>query len=699
MRLFNFKLVTVAVLLIAPVGTVSLWATSDSLQVKIVNIDSRIEHVRFIERDSTNIILRVMDETGTAIKDLMPNQVQIVRGDKKAKILQVIPLEATVEKNINIVLALDNSSSMQRSARQLLLSLNLLLNTLRNKCNVSVVLFADDNYLPVKLQGKIGEQRVNVKFYKFTSDLSKLMRQIRRDYKDNLTSRTYLNDEILVGLQQFEKIPQNLLRIMIVLSDGKDLGSTFGFDKVLQAASEAGVTIYGIDYSRQPTITEPMKRLVECTPHGRVYKAKKADDLIPVFEALSREITTEFQVNYHFPVPPSGTIDFAQDSLKITTRRIKDEFPMLNYVFFDSSSAEINSRYHLFPGQAEAVRFNEASIAKSLDKYYHLLNIIGSRARVDTTARLVVTGCNMNFGVEKGNQTLSQKRAAAISQYLEEIWGVRRDRITIVTRNLPQKRSGTRTTEGRAENRRVEITSDHYDIIRPVRSEITEFRYTPEIGQFNTRIKAPEGLAGWEFHVFAKEESFFKLNFKKPQERFSWNWIGVAGEKIQDNHQLEYKINITDEDGETFEGPLQVLPIAQQEETASQAVSTGKDSVFEKFSLILFDFNSSQLSGNNQNLMQRVWNIYATHPGAAVKVYGFCDNIGSEEYNLKLSTKRAKIAYDILRRMKIDEKKLSYLGYGEINPIFSNATPEGRFLNRTVQIYIGYPKSDFTTKE
>jgi outer membrane protein OmpA-like peptidoglycan-associated protein len=34
------------------------------------------------------------------------------------------------------------------------------------------------------------------------------------------------------------------------------------------------------------------------------------------------------------------------------------------------------------------------------------------------------------------------------------------------------------------------------------------------------------------------------------------------------------------------------------------------------------------------------------------------------------------------------------MGYGEINPLFSNATPEGRFLNRTVQIHISYPKID-----
>ena len=90
--------------------------------------------------------------------------------------------------------------------------------------------------------------------------------------------------------------------------------------------------------------------------------------------------------------------------------------------------------------------------------------------------------------------------------------------------------------------------------------------------------------------------------------------------------------------------------------------------------------------------MQRVLDIYTKHPDASIKVFGYCDDIGDEKYNLKLSKQRAKIAYNILRRMGIPKGLLSYHGYGEINPIFTNGTPEGRFLNRTVQIYIGYPK-------
>jgi len=43
-------------------------------------------------------------------------------------------------------------------------------------------------------------------------------------------------------------------------------------------------------------------------------------------------------------------------------------------------------------------------------------------------------------------------------------------------------------------------------------------------------------------------------------------------------------------------------------------------------------------------------------------------------------------------------KQLSFAGYGETNPIFTNQLPEGRFLNRTVQVYIGYPAGEIAQK-
>jgi OOP family OmpA-OmpF porin len=181
------------------------------------------------------------------------------------------------------------------------------------------------------------------------------------------------------------------------------------------------------------------------------------------------------------------------------------------------------------------------------------------------------------------------------------------------------------------------------------------------------------------------------MSFTEPKTSITWNWLNDTGDKITDISQLDYAIEITDSDGRTFESPRKSLPISQATESSIMA-EANQDTIFEKFSLVLFDYNSSQLSESNMYLMQKVLARYFEHPDATMNVYGYSDTIGDENYNQKLSMQRAKTAYDILVRMKIPKEKLSYVGYGEINPIFSNASPEGRFLNRTVQIYIRYPK-------
>ncbi|MBN1350686.1 OmpA family protein [candidate division KSB1 bacterium] len=672
-------------------------AAGDSLQVKILNSPREVGKIRFIERDSSNLILRVMDETGAAFTELNSDQVEVRREDEIAKIIKVAPLQSTIETNLNIVLALDNSSSMQNSVKELLMSVRLLLDKFQGRSRISVVLFDEQKSTPVRFKTTIEDQLLKVKFLPFTEDVVEVMNYIRQNYRTNLTMRTYLHDEILVALKQFEQLPSNLLRVMILLSDGEDLGSKYRFEPALEAASKAGITIYGIDYSKPQQISETITQISEATPQGKAFKAKYAEDLIPVFEALTKEIITEFQVTFHFPIPPSGSIAYKSDRLLITERRLTDEFPMLSYVFFDSNSAAIDARYYMYDSPDSASAFDEKLIRKSLDKYYHLLNIVGSRAKHDSTANLIVTGCNMNLGAEEANLALSQKRAEAVSAYLHRVWGIDARRIQLKARNLPEKPSSIRTTEGQAENRRVEISSRRYSILEPIRSEITERIYQPEIGFFKLRIAAPEGLKDWAFIANSLSGALLKKSFQTEKTEFSWNWIDDSGERIHDVSQIQYGISITDQDNESFESAPKTIPVVQVDESTAIA-ETRQDSVFEKFSLILFDFNSSQIGGSNKALMQKVLNIYTAHPSASIRVYGFCDDIGNEDYNLNLSQKRAKIAHDILIRMGIPGGKLAFHGYGEINPIFSNTSPEGRFLNRTVQIYIGYPVEEVTAK-
>lgn len=87
------------------------------------------------------------------------------------------------------------------------------------------------------------------------------------------------------------------------------------------------------------------------------------------------------------------------------------------------------------------------------------LNIIGKRLTDASEAKITLVGCNDNTGKEKGNKSLSTQRAEAVRDYLEAIWNIAQERITVEVRNLPAKPSSMKLKEGQAENRRVEIAS------------------------------------------------------------------------------------------------------------------------------------------------------------------------------------------------------------------------------------------------
>ncbi len=76
---------------------------------------------------------------------------------------------------------------------------------------------------------------------------------------------------------------------------------------------------------------------------------------------------------------------------------------------------------------------------------------------------------------------------------------------------------------------------------------------------------------------------------------------------------------------------------------------------------------------------------------STVQIYGYTDRIGSEEYNRKLSDKRAVAVKDILSS-KAKSAKYEVYGVGENNILFDNDSPIGRQLSRTVQVYVITPK-------
>ena len=71
-----------------------------------------------------------------------------------------------------------------------------------------------------------------------------------------------------------------------------------------------------------------------------------------------------------------------------------------------------------------------------------------------------------------------------------------------------------------------------------------------------------------------------------------------------------------------------------------------------------------------------------------ILVEGHTDSTGSETYNQQLSERRANSVKNLLVARGVQAQRITITGYGESQPVATNATPEGRQMNRRVEIRI-----------
>jgi OOP family OmpA-OmpF porin len=99
-----------------------------------------------------------------------------------------------------------------------------------------------------------------------------------------------------------------------------------------------------------------------------------------------------------------------------------------------------------------------------------------------------------------------------------------------------------------------------------------------------------------------------------------------------------------------------------------------------------FEYNSAQLTPQDEAILDSVADILAQRPQFAVEVQGHTDSSGPDAYNQDLSERRAGAVRDYLVGRGVPATRLSARGYGESEPVADNDTAEGRALNRRVTL-------------
>jgi len=101
-----------------------------------------------------------------------------------------------------------------------------------------------------------------------------------------------------------------------------------------------------------------------------------------------------------------------------------------------------------------------------------------------------------------------------------------------------------------------------------------------------------------------------------------------------------------------------------------------------------FEFDSTEIKSGFYPSMDKISNIVNRYGKTTLDIVGHTDSVGSAQYNQGLSERRAQSVERYLLGKNVHPQRLTASGRGESAPRASNATKEGRALNRRVEILI-----------
>jgi outer membrane protein OmpA-like peptidoglycan-associated protein len=103
---------------------------------------------------------------------------------------------------------------------------------------------------------------------------------------------------------------------------------------------------------------------------------------------------------------------------------------------------------------------------------------------------------------------------------------------------------------------------------------------------------------------------------------------------------------------------------------------------------IRFDFDKANIEPQYRDILNRIAGVLMTLKGYSIYVYGYTDDVGSQDYNLKLSSRRAQAVRDSLVQAGINPGLITTKGFGKSDPRLKDDSPESRAANRRVEIGI-----------
>ncbi|MBK6861893.1 MAG: outer membrane beta-barrel protein [Saprospiraceae bacterium] len=381
-------------------------------------------------------------------------------------------------------------------------------------------------------------------------------------------------------------------------------------------------------------------------------------------------------------------------------RKVREIFPMRNYVFFDLGSTEIPQRYELL-SKSQVKEFKEDQVELFVPKnltgrsqrqmivYYNILNILGDRMGKNTQSTINLVGSSENGPLD------GQKMAEAIETYLVDVFGINSLRINTSGQDKPnipsEKPGGTRDlTLLREGDRRVSIETNSPDLLMEFQNGSNSFLKPVEIlvsqeAPLDSYVSFNASGANVAFSSWNLEIRDDK-NLLKSFGPFYQDQVSIPGKSILGTRlEGDYKV--------TMVGLTKAGKTVRRETKVHMVLWKAPENIEGMRYSVIYEFDESKAIQIYDKYLKDV--VIPKIPiNSKVLIHGYTDIIGDETHNLNLSLARANDVLRILEKglqnANRTDVKFELYGFGEdqnVSP-FNNEFPEERFYNRTVIIDI-----------
>ncbi|HET8861489.1 outer membrane beta-barrel protein [Marivirga sp.] len=382
-------------------------------------------------------------------------------------------------------------------------------------------------------------------------------------------------------------------------------------------------------------------------------------------------------------------------------RRVRETFPVLNYVFFNLGSTEIPERYvTLTKDQVKDFKEDQLEVFKpkklsgrserQMVAYYNVLNILGDRMGKNPSANITLVGSS-----EKGPED-AKAMGNSIKDYLVNIFGISPSRISVEGRSkaeIPSEQVGGEKELKllRQEDRRVSIESSSPALLMEFQSGpnvmlkpvVLDATQKAPIDSYITFNNGGSESAFESWNVEVKEEGTDKVQNFGP---YTTESVSIPGKSILGaKPEGDYTVTML---GKTKSGE-----IVRKESKVHMVLWTPDTDEQGKRYSVVYGFNDSKSIAMYEKYLTEIVTPQIPKNGI-VSIHGYTDVIGNAENNQKLSTARAedvkKIISAALSKSKRSDVTFKLYGFGENEDLsqFENKLPEERFYNRTVIIDI-----------